>query len=224
MKEKLKNNKGQSILEVMLAVAIFALIGATLSSMILGSFNSLTRSANMIKAQALSDEAVEAVKLIKRGAWNKMVYDRSAVATNSNEWLFSGEGSTQIIDGYTRIIDFEDVCRNSSDDIVACPGAYTDVHTKKAVVTIEWEVRPGVNNSIVREVYLSNWDSVNWVQTNWSEGGGQNIWSDNFGGNISTNGYHVGVRVGDKIYDNLNLKGRHYHSWHNDLFAPYGFK
>ncbi|MCD4694167.1 hypothetical protein K8R62_02290, partial [bacterium] len=221
MKIKFGNNKGQSILEVILAVAIFALIGVTLSSMILGSFNSLTRSVDMTKAQALLDEAVEAVKSIKGGAWNKMVYNRSAVTTNSNEWIFNGEGSSQVIDEYTRTIDFEDVCRDSGDNIIACPGAYTDIHTKKAVVTIEWEIRPGVNNSIERDVYLSNWDSGDWAQNDWTGGGGQSVWSDDTrydhdDGNIN-NSDSGGLRL------NNSVAGCGVKTWHFNSSGNYNF-
>jgi len=51
-----------------------------------------------------------------------------------------------------------------------------------------------------------------------------NIWSDKLGDNISENGYHIGVRVGDKIYDNNNPMGVHYQNWYHDLIAPLGFK
>jgi len=51
-----------------------------------------------------------------------------------------------------------------------------------------------------------------------------NIWSDSFGGNISTNGSHNAVRVGDKIYDNNNLSGVHYNEWYGDLITQFGYK
>ena len=37
------------------------------------------------------------------------------------------------------------------------------------------------------------------------------------GKNISENGYHIGVKVGDKVYDNNNPLGIDYNSWDLDL-------
>jgi hypothetical protein len=44
------------------------------------------------------------------------------------------------------------------------------------------------------------------------------IWSDKIGGHISKNGYHIGIKVGDKVYDNNNPIGMHHSSWYADIF------
>jgi hypothetical protein len=43
------------------------------------------------------------------------------------------------------------------------------------------------------------------------------IWSDAAGKAISTNGDHVGIKVGDHIFDNLNPQGIHVDDWARDL-------
>ena len=43
------------------------------------------------------------------------------------------------------------------------------------------------------------------------------IYSDKFGGNISTNGLHEAIRIGDKIYDNMTPNGIEYNAWLDDL-------
>lgn len=42
------------------------------------------------------------------------------------------------------------------------------------------------------------------------------IWSDTYG-TISTNGRHYGIKIGDKLYDNLNPQGINYSDWLQDL-------
>ncbi len=37
------------------------------------------------------------------------------------------------------------------------------------------------------------------------------------GGNISENGFHEAIKVGDMIFDNLNLNGIKYDDWLDDL-------
>ena len=43
------------------------------------------------------------------------------------------------------------------------------------------------------------------------------IWSEKLGKTISTNGDHVGVKVGNVVYDNMFPKGLPYSQWINDL-------
>lgn len=43
------------------------------------------------------------------------------------------------------------------------------------------------------------------------------IWSDAVGKVISTNGDHVGIKVGDHVFDNLNPQGIHLDHWAQDL-------
>ncbi len=43
------------------------------------------------------------------------------------------------------------------------------------------------------------------------------IWSETLGKNISTNGDHVGVKVGNMVYDNMFPKGIPYNQWLYDL-------
>lgn len=49
-------------------------------------------------------------------------------------------------------------------------------------------------------------------QTDW-------IYSDKFGGVISQNGYHYGIRIGNMVYDNLTLTGMRCEEWLADLGA-----
>ena len=43
------------------------------------------------------------------------------------------------------------------------------------------------------------------------------IYSDKYGGNISTNGQHDAIKIGDKIYDNMTPNGINYDDWLTDL-------
>jgi len=178
---KQKNTKkchGQSIVELIIAIAIFSLISAAITTMVVGSFTGLTRGGEQTQAEALAREGIEAVRSIKDRAWNENVYSTSSVSVNSNQWNFDGEGSTETIGKFTRVISFEDVCRDVSNNIVDCPGDYLDVQSKKVTVVVSWEVREGVLNTVRHSSYVTNWDSKEWIQTDWSGGAGQSVWSD----------------------------------------------
>ena len=154
-----RSQSGQSILEVIIALTIFALIAAALASLAVGGLVALEQGGEQTQAEALAQEGIEAIRSIRDGAWNENVYTTSSVAISGGEWVFSGEGTTETIGQFTRTISFKDVCRDASDDIATCPAAYTDVHSQKATVTISWETRPGVTNIVQRISYVTNWDS-----------------------------------------------------------------
>lgn len=170
--------RGQSIFEAVLALALFAFLVATLVTMSSGSVHALDQGGEQTQAQALATEGIEAVKDIYGTAWNALEYATSSVAlSGDNYWSLTGEGTTEAIGQYTRTIDFYDTCRSATtDEIIDCPGDYVDVHTKHVIVTVSWTVRGGANN-VTQEAYITNWESSDWVQTNWAGGDGQSEWS-----------------------------------------------
>lgn len=169
---------GQSTLEVIIAMAIFSLIGAAVISLAVGGYNAMTQGGEQTQAEALAQEGIEAVRSIRDRAWNELIYNQSAVEISGDQWIFSGEATTQDIGQFTRTITFDNVCRDELDEITACPGSYTDVQTKKVTVSVSWEIRQGITNTVQRIAFLTNWDSQEWTQTDWSGGDGQSIWSD----------------------------------------------
>jgi len=159
-----KNKNGQSLLEAILAMAVFSMLVAGMAALVLGGSEGLMQGSEQTEAAALAQEGLEAVRAIRDGAWNKLVYNQSGVETSGGQWLFSGEGSIQQIGPYTRVISFGDVCRDGSQSITDCPGQYTDVHTKKITVTVSWEARPGKSSSIQQVAFLTNWNSKEWKE------------------------------------------------------------
>ena len=169
-------SKGQSILGVIIAMAIFALMASSIAKTSVGNISALNQGGEQSRAEALAIEAVESVRAIKDGAWNDL-YSSTTIAFADYDWSFESS-NVETIGDYTRTVEFADVCRDGSNVITTCPGTTTDLQAKKVTVTVAWEVRPGLNNSVVKEFYLTNWDSREWTQTDWSSGPGQSILSD----------------------------------------------
>ncbi len=164
LKSGTRNERGQSIVEVILAMMIFGTIAGVLVSLALGGFRSLSQGGEQTEAEALAQQGIEAVRAVRDEAYNQMVYDQSGVEVSGGGWVLSGEGTTDSIGKYTRTISFASVCRDASDDLTACPGSYTDVQSKEITVTVSWTTTGGKTNTVKRIAYLTNWDSQEWTE------------------------------------------------------------
>ena len=174
----LKNQRGQSLLEVTVAVAIFGLIGAALATLSVGGFSALNQGGEETQANALSQEGIEAVIAIRDSAWNVLTLTQSAVTSTGDKWSWVGEGTVETIGKYQRTITLGDVCRDNNFNVVNCPEGTVDIGSKRVLVKVAWEPRPNTTNEIWREEIFTNWDSRDWVQNDWSGGSGQEIWQE----------------------------------------------
>lgn len=182
-------------MEVILAIAIFGLFAAAISTYALGGLVGQQTGADHVQAELLAQQGIEAVRAIRDRAFNENTYNQSAIQNTSNQWFYTGEGTSETIGKFTRTITFSAVCRNSTKDIVTCPGTYTDAQSKKATVTISWSPRLGITDQVQQITYLTTWKSQDWTQTDWSGGSGQAMWSsatrydsDDSNVNVSTAG------------------------------------
>lgn len=176
--QSVSKKSGQSVVEVIMALGIFALILGALISMATGGFLGLTQGGEQTKAQALAQQGIEAVRTIHDDAWNRLKYSTSSVSTTTGSWQFSGEGTTETIGQFTRTISFHDVCRDILDEITTCPGDYADAHTKDVLSSVSWDIRSGVTNTVEARSFMTTWDSSDFTQTDWFGGEGQTEWSD----------------------------------------------
>lgn len=181
---------GQSLVEVIVALAIFSLVASALATMAIGGNNALLQGGDQSEAAALAEEGIEAIRAIRDAAWN--VSPDAQVSAGGGSWAYAG-GGPEVIGKYTRTIAFTDVCRDGSDDITPCPGTYVDAHTRRASVTVSWTTVTGAMNTVERVAYLTNWDSRDWTQTNWAGGGGQSVWSDTTRGDTVDPSVETGV-------------------------------
>ena len=133
-------NGGQSILEVVIALAIFALIAASFISLTLGSFIALDTSSNQLTATLIADDGLEAARATRDNAWNELV---------------DGETSAPV-GAFTRATTIMPV----------------DLYQKNIKSQVDWTTDLGGASNITREARLTNWDSRDWIQTDWADGPG----------------------------------------------------
>lgn len=170
--------QGQTLMESIIALAIFSLIAAALASLLLGGSSGSLEGSERTHADALAQEGLEAVRSIRDRGWNELAYSASGVSAVGGEWVLDGEGTSDSEPPFTRQILKTAVCRSAGGDITICPGAATDPDTFYITSRVTWQSSGGASLTHSRSSYITNWDSKLWTQTDWAGGAGQAIWSD----------------------------------------------
>lgn len=160
----MKQRRGQSLLEVIVAIAVFALGAAFIGSIIRDALAVSVDGKEYNNVLFRLAEGAEAVRSIRDYAWNELDINQSGLTDTSGTWTFLGEGMTESIGGISRVVALQSVCRDNNRDIVSCPGAYTDPHTKTVTVTVSWQGWTGIAKSLQHTLNLTNWKSRGWVE------------------------------------------------------------
>ncbi len=156
------NNRGFSVIEIILAVALFTILATGGVTVIVQSFRANRLGNEQTIASQYASEGIEAVKSIRNQAFSNLTAVNPTprgINNPSTVWQFTGDNTTNTFSSgktYTRTIKVEDVQRNSSCNIIASGGT-TDPTTKKITSTVNWTFGPNRNNSVVFTSYLNNW-------------------------------------------------------------------
>ncbi len=149
----LSDLRGASLLEIILALAIFALLAGAIASTVLGGFEGISQGDKYLEAELWAREGLEGVRAVRDRAWNELVYATTTLATTTNSWLLTGVSTAQTHGDLSRTIAF---------------ASTTDLESKLVTSTVTFPNRMG-QSSIRLASLLSNWDSRDWVQTSWSD-------------------------------------------------------
>lgn len=156
--------KGQSLIELILAVGLLGILLPALSLGVLSSREGKAQQNQRIQAVAMMREADEAVRNIRDNGWTSFASTANAgpyhPVISANTWtLASGSGT---VNGFTTQVVVSDVSRDGAGAIVASGGS-DDPSTKKVVTTISWTT-PFVSN-ISQTNYLTRHESISYTDT-----------------------------------------------------------
>ncbi|MBN1779251.1 MAG: hypothetical protein JW816_03465 [Candidatus Buchananbacteria bacterium] len=179
LKRASRQNKGMSLIEVILAVGLFSLFATALVGLLIISYGSNLQAAQRDQASFYVQEGLEAVGAIRRQAWNYLIDGSYGLTKENGYWEFSGE-SDLIDDRFTRVVTISSVCRDGGKNIIECdqPDAKIDLYSKKVAVDVSYTAITGVENDVDASSYLTAWQTKDWQQTDWSAGTGQENWSN----------------------------------------------
>lgn len=149
-------HKGFSVIEIILAVAIFVILSSGVMTVILQGLDSNRLGEEQTIANQYASLGMEAVRSIKNQNFAGLVNSAgTGIASISGVWAFSGASNT-LASKYTRVLKVEDVNRDVSGNIVSGSGTL-DAYTKKISSTVSWNFTPTRANSVVLTSYLTDW-------------------------------------------------------------------
>lgn len=161
---KLPNNhqEGFSILEAIIAIALFMLVATSVVGIFVIGTQGSKQGVEYVVAAGYLQEATEAVRSIRNRDFAEITAGTYGLDTASGYYEF--DGTSDVLDEYTRTITVEDVERDGSNNIVASGGT-DDPNTKQITVNITWDTLTGKSQNVDHVFYIHNFISeVTWVQ------------------------------------------------------------
>lgn len=155
IKNRMLRRRGFSVLEVILAVALFSIFSTTAISFVLESMQVQTQAHQLEAAALYAQDGLEKVRAIRDVSFDNLV-DGSEYGVNFNNGKWELKNTGDELDIYKRVITIETVKRDGEMDIVSTGGT-DDLNMKKITVDVSWKSATGENVSIQSVTYLSRW-------------------------------------------------------------------
>ncbi|MBI4084778.1 MAG: hypothetical protein HY431_02630 [Candidatus Levybacteria bacterium] len=131
--------KGQMLIEIMVAMAISALFLPALLTGIVATQEGSAQAELRFSATALLKEAEEAVRSVRDTGWTNVAIKQGVVThpvVSGTNWALAD--GTETINGYTRKVEIDDVWRDASGKIVADGQGELDPSTLEVLATVSW--------------------------------------------------------------------------------------
>ncbi len=174
---KKSTQKGQLLLELLLAIAVLAAVGLTFATMLDNSLSYGRYFKNYSTANGLLTELQERAKALADYNWNA-IYNITkgpcsdetchyTIVKNGSQWqIQQGEETISLNDvDYKRYLIVYNVKRDSSTENIVGTGGINDPLTQKIVIYINWENKTKSISSYITRAYEETTD-----QTDWSDG------------------------------------------------------
>lgn len=139
----MKLRRGFSLLELVLAIAIFSLGSIATATLLIDSNISTKLSLERTEALFYAKEGIEAVRSIRDNSFANLIDGvHGLISSSTDQWEFTGD-SDLISDQYTRTVNITTGEHGTS--------------TKDVSVTIEWALNPARNSSVTLNTIFTDW-------------------------------------------------------------------
>jgi len=162
----MKRFKGFSLIELLVAVALFALLAIGVTFAAIDSVRNVRTLEDRSVAEGYLNETVSAMLSLKNQSWAVI----SANADGTEKGLVFQDNRYQIVNGaqtngvYT--VSFEITSVERDPDGIIVPGSGTvDIHTKLLTATVRWEDALGSPRVLTTQMFINDWNTERWRQT-----------------------------------------------------------
>lgn len=174
---KMNSISGQSLLEILIAIGISAiLVGSVVSTYVVSLSSNANARLQAVGGQ-LGQETFDNVKAVSEANWHT-IYD----LTKGSNYYLSLAGSTfgPVVGtesipvdnvSYTRSFVVENIQRGTGGDIVTAGGT-DDPSTQRVTVTVSWPSPKGGTNTAKMSGFMSRNKNVSLRLTDWENGPG----------------------------------------------------
>lgn len=139
------SNTGQSLIEILVALAIFAITTTAAFQLFFGGQSLSVDNRNIGLATDYVWQGVEALRNIRARNWDELTDGQHSLVFQNNEWVFAPTTVTETQDIFTRTI-------------VIGTGASEDI--KMATITVSWIVNQDRPQSVTIVEQLTNWEDL----------------------------------------------------------------
>jgi len=143
---KLKSIRGVSLIEVIVAIALFVIIAPSIVVMVLGGVQNVAKSEERLAALMLAQGGLEAARSIRDHDWNDLTVGIHGLSSSNGYWEL--QSTPETIGVYTRQITISDSSANQ----------------KELISQVSW----GSSGFVTLNTRLSDWENAapaGWSQT-----------------------------------------------------------
>ena len=137
-----RSHRGQSLIEVLIALAVFVVGVATVGLTALAAGVSSRQGLERTQATLLAREGLEAARSLRDAGFDNLAAGPHGIALSGNVWTFSGASDVQ--DQFTRIVSVTNV----------------DVDTKNVTSTVSWQFTPARPETVSLTDYFTDWNQT----------------------------------------------------------------
>jgi hypothetical protein len=160
IKKFLKKNSGQSLIEVVIAIGLLAVVFTSSWQILHDSFMSVHQEVIGLRAHYLVLGGLEGIRSIRDEDWNALVdgtwhfeYDTGGPEIK----VVILEGGEEVWGIFSRRIEVSSVRRNTDTEKITEDPAYEiDEDTKRVDVIVQWDYG-GSTRTDMETIYLTNW-------------------------------------------------------------------
>lgn len=153
--ELLRKNKSEILVELLLALALFALVSGATVAVIAGAELGIVRSQQETQALAIAQEGAEAVRLIREDSFNKLTNGSHGLVLNGQRWQL--QGSQDQHGDFARQVDVAIAHRNQLGELDDHGEA--DPDSKLITTRVNWRSNFGTQQTLEIPVLLTNWST-----------------------------------------------------------------